>query len=707
MRETRAAPRALVVDADAAARQVAAQILRAADFEVVDVADAGSALAQLPRVRPALVIVDAELPGRDGISLCEAIRHLPSGAGAAIVLTTWLDRPGLIERAFAAGASDFLRKPFDAQLLAYRARFLVRSNETQQQLRNTLMELEHSRASLADAHRIARIGSWQWTPQSDVLFWSEHAERVVKLASLEVAGRGFGRYLACVHPDDVAGVEKALATTAAEGTPLDSEHRVIGAGGAERTVHLRGELQWDVTGEGLLHGTVQDVTLRRESEERIHRLANYDALTSLPNRAFLFESLERAIAESRGSRERVAVIALGLDRFRRINDAYGQSFADELLRRTAKRIASCARSAEELSEAGEAVASRLAGDEFMIAVGGITELPQIEGFVQRLLRATSRPVMQGAERVEISATAGIALFPEDGADASRLAQNAVTAMQQAKRSQRGQHRFYSSQLSAEVARSFELERCLRSSLESGEGLLVEFQPQVASTDGRWLGVEALVRMRGPAGESVSPAEFIPTAEDTGLILPLGEWVLNAACRSAVGFRADRLRVAVNVSSHQLRTGNLVEAVRAALAASGLPPQRLELEITESAFVGDLGAAAETFAVLRRLGVRIALDDFGTGFSTLSNLMRLPIDALKIDRSFVRGIESDDHARAVIAAVIGIANRLGLTVVAEGVENEAQAEFLRRERCQVLQGFLHGRPMPAEEIARLLAARASS
>jgi EAL domain-containing protein (putative c-di-GMP-specific phosphodiesterase class I) len=184
-------------------------------------------------------------------------------------------------------------------------------------------------------------------------------------------------------------------------------------------------------------------------------------------------------------------------------------------------------------------------------------------------------------------------------------------------------------------------------------------------------------------------------------------VLTAACRSAVGFRADRLRVAVNVSSHQLRTGNLVEAVRAALAASGLPPQRLELEITESAFVGDLGAAAETFAVLRRLGVRIALDDFGTGFSTLSNLMRLPIDALKIDRSFVRGIESDDHARAVIAAVIGIANRLGLTVVAEGVENEAQAEFLRRERCQVLQGFLHGRPMPAEEIARLLAARASS
>jgi diguanylate cyclase (GGDEF)-like protein len=705
MRDARAAPRALVIDADVGARTLAARALRAADFEVVDVADAGSALVQLPRLRPALVILDAELPGRDGISLCEAIRHLPSGAGAAIVLTTRLDRPGLIERAFAAGASDVLRKPVDAQLLAYRARFLVRSNETQQELRNTLMELEHSRASLADAHRIARIGSWQWEPETGTLFWSEHAERVVKLAPSEGGNVGFARYLACVHPADAAEVEKAFATTAAEGTPLDSEHRVVASGGGERIVHLRGELQWDVAGEGLLHGTVQDVTLRRESEERIHRLSNYDALTALPNRAFLFESLERAIAQGREKGELVAVVALGLDRFRRINDAYGQSFADELLRRTAKRIASCARSAEELSEAGEPVASRLAGDEFMIAVGGIANVAQVEGFARRLLRATSRPVTQGDERVELSATAGIALYPDDGLDASRLAQNAVTAMQQAKRTQRGQYRFYSSQLSSEAARSLEIERLLRTALETGDGLLLEYQPQIGTADDRWQGVEALVRMRGANGALIPPAEFIPIAEDTGLILPLGQWVLNAACSTALPWSAGSspLRVAVNVSSHQLRSGAIVESVRAALASSGLPPQRLELEITESAFVDDLGAAAETLGALRRMGVRIALDDFGTGFSTLSNLMRLPIDALKIDRSFVRCIETDDHARAVIAAVIGIAYRLGLTVVAEGVEDEAQADFLRAERCQLLQGYFLGRPMPPQQVEETLAA----
>ena len=706
MRETRGAPRALVIDADPAARSLAAQALRAADFEVVDVGSASSALAQLPRIRPALVLIDAELPGRDGISLCEAIRHLPSGAGAAIVLTTWLDRPGMIERAFAAGASDFLRKPVDAQLLAYRAKFLVRSNETQQQLRNTLIELEHSRASLADAHRIARIGSWQWEPGTGALFWSEHAERVVKLAPIEAAGRGFARYLACVHPADAAALEKAFATTVAKGTPLDIEHRVLASGGGERIVHLRGELQWNVAGEGLLHGTVQDVTLRRESEERIHRLSNYDALTALPNRASLFESLENAIAQARGKGEQVAVVALGLDRFRRINDAFGQTFADELLRRTANRIASCARSAEELSEAGEPVASRLAGDEFMIAVGGITALAQVEGFARRLLRATSRPVAFGSERVELSATAGIAFYPDDGLDAGRLAQNAVTAMQQAKRTQRGQYRFYSAQLSSEAARSLELERLLRNALETRTGLLLEYQPQVGTEDQRWQGVEALVRMRGPDGAAISPAEFIPIAEDTGLILPLGEWVLNEACRAALPWSTEErgLRVAVNVSSHQLRSGDLVETVRSALARSGLPPQRLELEITESAFVEDLGAAAETLAALRKMGVRIALDDFGTGFSTLSNLMRLPIDALKIDRSFVRCIESEDHARAVIAAVIGIAYRLGLTVVAEGVEAEAQARFLRAERCQVLQGYLLGKPMPAQQIEEKLAAQ---
>jgi diguanylate cyclase (GGDEF)-like protein len=550
-----------VIDADAAARGLAAHALRAADFEVFEAADGGSALAQLPRIRPALVIVEAELPARDGISLCETIRHLPSGAGAAIVLTTSLDRPGLIERAFAAGASDFLRKPVDAQLLAYRARFLVRSNETQRELRNTLMELEHSRASLADAHRIARIGSWQWAPATGELFWSEHAERVVKLPPGESAGRGFTRYLACVHPADADGVEKAFATTAAEGTPLDSEHRVLVAGAGERTVHLRGELQWDVAGEGLLHGTVQDVTQRRESEERIHRLSNYDALTSLPNRTFLLESLEAAVAQAREKRERVAVVAIGLDRFRRLNDAYGQGFADVLLRLTARRISSCVRGAEELSEAGEPVVARLAGDEFLIAVGGIASAAQVEGFARRLLHTASRPVTQGSKRVELSATVGIALFPDDGHDAARLVQNALTAMQQAKRTQRGEFRFYSAQLSSEAARALELERLLRSALETGAGLLLEYQPQLGADDERWLAVEALVRLRGPDGAMVSPADFIPIAEDTGLILPLGEWVLNAACRAALTWSdGDRpLRIAVNVSMQRTKERSILSA----------------------------------------------------------------------------------------------------------------------------------------------------
>ena len=696
--------RALVIDADPAARALAAGALRAADFDVAEAPDAATALASLPRVQPALVIIDIELPGRDGISLCEAIRHLPSGAGAAIVVTTWLDRPGLIERAFTAGASDFLRKPVDAQLLAYRARFLVRSNETQRQLRGALIELEHSRSSLADAHRIARIGSWQWEPESGELAWSQHADRVVRLAPVDEAGRGFTRYLAAVHPDDVAGVEKAFATTAAEGTPLDCEHRVIVSGGGERTVQLRGELQWDVGGRGLLHGTVQDVTQRRESEERIHRLSNYDPLTALPNRALLTESLEKLVAEARAGRERVAVIAIGLDRFRRINDVFGHAFADELLRRTAQRIASCARSAEEIAEAGEALVSRVAGDEFMIAIGGVSAAGQVESFVRRLLLTTSRPVTRNGERLELSATAGIALFPDDGHDASRLVQNALSAMQQAKRTQRGEYRFYSAKLSAEAARAIELEGMLRRALDSGEGLALEYQPQLAIDEERWLGAEALVRLRGQGGALISPTEFIPIAEDTGLILPLGAWVLHEACRAALKWSAGSLplRIGVNVSSHQLRQGGLVEGVQAALAASGLPPERLELEITESAFVDDLGAAAETLGALRRLGVRIALDDFGTGFSTLSNLMRLPIDALKIDRSFVRGIEGDDHARAVIAAVIGIAHRLRLTVVAEGVENEAQASFLRGERCHVFQGYLVGKPIPAEQIEARLA-----
>jgi diguanylate cyclase (GGDEF)-like protein len=704
MLERARAPRALVVDADAVAREVAANALRAADFEVSEAADAGSALAQLPRVRPMLVMVDGDLPGRDGVALCEAIRHLPSGAGAAIVMTTWLDRPGWVERAFAAGASDVLRKPVDAQLLAYRARYLVRSNEVQRKLRDTLGELEQSRTLLADAHRIARIGSWQWEPETGELLWSEYAARVVKIPPEDGSVHGFARYLACVHADDAAALEKAFATTVAEGVPLDIEHRVSASSGNERIVHLRGELQWDVAGRALLHGTVQDVTQRRENEARIHQLANFDPLTSLPNRALLADRLEASIRDAAAKRERVALVALGLDRFRRMNDAYGRAFADELLRRSARRIASCARSAEELADAGDPVVARLAGDEFVVAVGGITSTSQVEGFTARLLRATSRPIAFGDERVELTTTAGVALFPDDGGDGSTLLQNAVTAMQQAKRTQRGEFRFYSAQLSTEAARHLELERLLRRALSSGEGLELAYQPQLTVDGKRWNGVEALARMRSSEGVQISPLEFIPIAEDTGLILPLGEWVLNAACRAALEWsaHAQPLRVAVNVSSHQLRQGDLVSSVRAALATSGLPPQRLELEITESAFVEDLGAAAQTLGALRRMGVRIALDDFGTGFSTLANLMRLPIDVLKIDRAFVRGIETEEHARALIAAVIGIAHRLGLTVVAEGVETAAQADFLSGERCHLLQGYLVGKPMPKEAIEEMLA-----
>jgi diguanylate cyclase (GGDEF)-like protein len=698
--------RALVIDPDPVARSTSAQALRAADFVVTETADPGAALALLPSVRPDLILIDVELPGRDGIALCNAILHLPSGTNAAIVITTWIDRPGLVARAFEAGASDVVRQPIDAQLLAYRSNFLVRSNQAQRELRSAMIELQQGRAWLADAQRIAGIGSWHWEPESDVFGWSEHAQRILPLP-LDSPENGFARYLSVVHAEDAPELEKRLATSAAEGTPLDSEHRVALAGGVERRIHLRGELQWDVAGRGLLVGTVQDITALRESEEQIHRLANYDALTALPNRALLTRELERELGRARERRERSAVLALGLDRFRRVNDVYGPALADGVLRTVAKRIVATVRSAEELAFAsGEASISRIGGDEFLIALGGVTAVPQVEAIAQKLLRSVGREMGLGKERLEMTATIGAALFPEDGHEASRLVQNAIAAMQQAKRSQRGGYRFYSAQLSAEASRSLEVERWLRRALETGEGLLLEYQPQLDSQGGHWVGVEALVRMRSPDGQVISPGEFIAIAEETGLIVALGEWVLQTACRTARDFRwaGSPLRIAVNLSSHQLRQAQLLDLVTRVLAEHALPAQRLELEITESAFVEDVGAAAETLTSLRRIGVRIALDDFGTGFSTLANLMRLPIDALKIDRSFVRGIETEDHARAVIAAVIGIARRLGLTVVAEGVENEAQELFLRSERCEVLQGFRHGRPMAPEAIQRLLTDR---
>jgi diguanylate cyclase (GGDEF)-like protein/PAS domain S-box-containing protein len=439
-----------------------------------------------------------------------------------------------------------------------------------------------------------------------------------------------------------------------------------------------------------------DISERKAAEERIHHLAHYDALTGLPNRVTLLGRLRQAVATARREGSWVAVMFVDMDHFKTINDTLGHPIGDALLTEVARRLAMCVRDSD--------VVARLGGDEFVIVLTGAGDgaLQASATVADKVLHQLADPYWVAGHELRSTPSIGIGLFPGDGEDTDSLMKNADTAMYHAKALGRNNYQFFTASLNQAAAERLQLEGSLRRALEREEFLL-HYQPQVDAGSGVIIGFEALVRWRHPELGMVPPDRFIPIAEDTGLIQPLGEWVLRAACAQLSAMRQqghDTLRMAVNLSARQLRHVDLPALVGAVLAENGLAGPDLELEITESTAMYNPQATILVFERLRAMGVRLAIDDFGTGYSSLSYLKLLPIHALKLDRSFVKDIEADANDAAICNATIALAHSLGLEVVAEGVETEAQYEFLRRLGCDLIQGYYFSKPLPADELARL-------
>ena len=439
-----------------------------------------------------------------------------------------------------------------------------------------------------------------------------------------------------------------------------------------------------------------DVTEQQRSEAKIAFMAQHDALTGLPNRAVLRERLEHALAGTQRGRC-LAVLMLDLDRFKEINDTLGHPVGDALLKVVARRLRSCTREA--------ATVARLGGDEFAI-IEDVSD-PGIEAtaLAERIQQALTATFDLGDHQVIIGTSIGIAIAPGDGIDCDDILRNADLALYRAKGEGRGTHRFFEPEMNRLMQERRDLERHMRNALVNGEFELY-FQPFVNLASGEISGCEALLRWHHPTRGLISPADFIPLAEETGVILPLGEWVLRNACREAANWSAE-FRIAVNLSPAQLRSKELVPAVIRALANSGIAPNRLELEVTESVMMQDSEAAFRTLGQLQELGVQIALDDFGTGYSSLSFLQKFPFNRIKIDRSFVNGLlDVRDKSRLIARAVVRFAVSLGKTTTAEGVETEEQLEILRAERCTEMQGYYFSRPRRASEISGLLVTQAA-
>jgi diguanylate cyclase (GGDEF)-like protein len=694
---TEIAMRAVIADDDPVVRMLIASAVRTLGMQVEEARDGVSAVASAQRTMPDLVLLDVEMPGMTGFQACAAIRAMPHGRDIPILIVTGLDDIDFIQRAFDVGATDFITKPIQAQLLQQRIQFQMRASRAFRDVRQTLADLAASQYRLGKSQDLAHLGDWEWRAESDQLALSPRAIRILDCAA---APPGSVRELLarCVHPDDRATVAKLLEEARQGQGECQFDHRLPEG---DRVVHHYLEASHLVPGdEPSVAGTVQDITDRRRAEERIRELAFYDSLTGLPNRRVLEDRLERIVAFAAEKGTQVALLFLDLDRFKRINDTLGHTSGDQTLKVIAERLISSVRVGDHLARTPpaeaelQAAVSRFGGDEFAVVLTGLHEVQDAGRIARRLLRVVRQPIELSQGEVNVTCSIGIAVFPTDGADKDALFRNADLAMDHAKEEGRDNHQFFSASMNEVALERMQVERALGEALNH-DGLVLHYQPQVETGTGRILGAEALVRMRGPDGELLPPGRFIDVAEESGLIVPLGDWVLHEACAQFARWRAEGwsdARIAVNVSTVQLRNRSFIASVERALSDAGLEPQSLELELTEGVFIEERGRAL--LRELRDRGIAIAIDDFGTGFSSLGYLNRLPVDVLKIDRSFIA--EIDRGGGGIVAAIVAMAHELGCSVVAEGVETEAELDFLRAHGCDVLQGFHLGRPVEAEQ-----------
>jgi diguanylate cyclase (GGDEF)-like protein len=430
------------------------------------------------------------------------------------------------------------------------------------------------------------------------------------------------------------------------------------------------------------------------AEKKLEYLAHHDVLTGLPNRLLLRDRFDQAIVQALHEDSGVTMFFLDLDNFKQVNDSLGHNYGDLLLVQVVKRLGECLRDTDTISRQG--------GDEFVVLLPNLHDLSVINEIANHIVEAFSAPFEIGSYSINTTFSIGISVYPDDGVEFDTLLKNSDTALYQAKDSGRDTYRFFSAKMNIDAQEQLQLQGQLRHAVKNQEFVL-HYQPQIDIISGHIIGAEALVRWQHPEQGLIPPGKFIPLAERSGLIVPMGEWVLNEACRQAQRWRDNGLPLlmAVNLSSLQFKRGNLIETVVNALEKSGLPAELLELELTESILMQDVDVAIKLLHSLKEMGVKLSIDDFGTGYSSLSYLKRLAVNKLKIDQSFVRDLTEDANSAAIVRAIIQLGQTLQLTVIAEGVETDAQLAFLRNYGCDEVQGYLFSRPIPAADFVALL------
>ena len=679
-------PVILVVDDDQLILAIIRDALTSAGFDVNQATDGDSTLHNFASEQPDLVLLDLFMPGKDGYETCREIRILPRGQFIPILMMTGLDNADSVHRAFEAGATDFIAKPLNPELLVHRVRYMLRASQNMNRLAESKARLEMLKVAV-DSLPIGIT----FCDVNGIIIYSNPAE--AQMHGYEV-GELIGKEARKFSP--VTRSKPVAAEQVKEFGVWRRESVNVRKNGEEFAALLTSIPVNDSKERCLgMITTCEDISYRKVAEEKIHQLAYYDIVTGLPNRGMFLERLHQTLAQAQRDKDKVNLIFLDLDNFKDINDTQGHDVGDKLLRSVAERLTACVRDSDVLA--------RLGGDEFVVVCPSASEQESVAVVIQRFMAIFKTPFEIEGRQIFTSASIGIAVYPDDSMDASTLFRCADTAMYQAKNDGRAQFRFFSAELNQKIVQRVALEGSLRKGLEREEFFL-HYQPLWDLKTAKMVGVEVLLRWQSSEYGLMPPSSFISLLEDSGLINSVGEWVLRTAClqmREWTRTEHHELKMAVNVSGKQLKHPNFFDILTTIIQETGVDPTNLELEFTESVIMENVEKTVELFRKIKGMGIRLSIDDFGTGYSSLNYLKHFPVDRIKIDRSFVIDVNRNESDAAIIEAIVSMAQSLSLRVIAEGVENSDQLYSLTRLGCDEVQGYYLAMPMHAEALAKIL------
>lgn len=693
--EKEAEKKLLVIDDDIDIRRLIKYGLEKQGYIIFEACDGVTGFEKFESMVFDLVIVDVRMPGMDGFEFCEKATQSNCNKHIPIMIMTASDDYDSVNKAYEKGATDFISKPVNLAKLKHRIKFSLRAYETS-------ATLARSERQLLSAQKLAKLGAWVYDVEAKQFHCSEEAAKIFGISYSSMMSHD--DLLNCIDEKDVNRVRQVLEDASINNKANSLEYAIKSSDGENKQIRQIIDVGTDdVITEGKIFGIFQDISDLRNAENKVRSLSLFDSVTGLPNRHFFKRILTKAIGSSKRLKHGFAILHINLDKFMRINTTLGHDVGDTLLVEVSQRLKINLDDTDSLFEQeklqiNSGLLAHFGGDDFMILLNNIYSEDAAAKVAVRINKAFEKSFNISGHEIHMTASIGIGIYPEDGAETEGLMKKVSVALHNAKETGRNCFRFYTDSMNAMSFQRLSMETGLRNALKREEFVLF-YQPKISLLDGKISGAEALIRWNHPDMGLVPPNDFIPIAESMGLIVPMTDWVIAEACKQLSAWDADGFHlksVAVNITPNSLLDKNINDCTSRQLESAAIDASRLDFEITESIFMQDFDEIVPVLHGLKRMGASVSIDDFGTGYSSLSYLKRLPTTKLKIDQSFIRDLMHDKDDEIIVNAVISMAHNLGFDVIAEGVEAKEQLEYLRKQGCDVVQGYYYSRPLAAND-----------